>query len=164
MESDPLSSSNSVMTINQVRAILPHRYPFLLIDRVDELKNSPLHPSSRVGRRVRCRKNVTVNEPFFPGHFPDRPILPGVIQLECMAQAGILACYDPVHGTDTSNVAIAAIDNAKFRVPVVPGDTMIIECEIIKDRRTIVALRCEIFVDGQMVSECDMLASVGKWE
>ena len=83
------------MSHQEVREILPQRYPILMIDKVTELIDGPQHPKSRVGRKVTCYKNVSANEPYFTGHFPNRPIMPGVLQLECIAQAGVLACYHP---------------------------------------------------------------------
>ncbi|NJL25657.1 MAG: 3-hydroxyacyl-ACP dehydratase FabZ, partial [Calothrix sp. SM1_5_4] len=110
---------------------LPHRYPFLLVDRVISLEVGP-DPKSRVGSKIVALKNVTFNEPFFPGHFPDLPIMPGVLQVEAMAQASCLAYIRP--GDPEFDFFIGSIQDAKFRRPVVPGDTLMLYAEILKDR------------------------------
>ena len=134
--------------------LLPHRFPFLLVDRVEELVRPT--PGTRIGTKIRAIKNVTINEPYFPGHFPHRPVMPGVLQLEAMAQVAALACVEK--GKPRLDVAIAGVDNARFRLPVVPGDTLEITAEILKDRRQIIVFRCEARVRGQIVAEAEMMA------
>ena len=136
--------------------LLPHRFPFLLVDRVDELYKP--EGSSRVGRKIRARKNVTFNEPFFPGHFPHRPVMPGVLQIEAMAQCAALAVTEP--GAAKLDVAIAGVNDARFRRPVVPGDTLILEAEILKDRSGILVIKCVAKVDGQVACEAEIIAKV----
>ncbi|CAN5427674.1 3-hydroxyacyl-ACP dehydratase FabZ [soil metagenome] len=150
-------STKSVYEISDILRILPHRFPFLLVDRV-EMLDRDLKAKNRVGWKIRAIKNVTFNEPFFPGHFPHRPVMPGVLQIEAMAQAGCLAVVDPA-GPEM-DVAIAGINEARFRRPVVPGDRMVLTAEITKDRGQIMVLRCQCHVDGELASEAEMIAKV----
>ena len=145
-----------VYTIADILKILPHRFPFLLIDRVDELYKPP--GGVRVGRKIVAVKNVTFNEPFFPGHFPHRPVMPGVLQIEVMAQAAALAVAE-MDGP-RMDVAIAGINDARFRRPVVPGDTLVLEAEILKDRSGILVVKCQGKVDGVLVCEAEVIAKV----
>jgi 3-hydroxyacyl-[acyl-carrier-protein] dehydratase len=146
----------TVLTGKQLLGILPHRFPFLLIDKVIRVQEGP-NQDNRVGRKVVCIKNVTFNEPFFQGHFPDFPIMPGVLQLEAMAQAAAIAYY---RSTDPQlDFMITSVQDAKFRKPVVPGDTLYLEAEILKDRNGQM-IQAETFakVDGQVVAEATILA------
>lgn len=147
---------NVVYTIEDLMKIMPHRYPFLLIDRVTSITGGGA--DSRLGKKLVARKNVTFNEPYFPGHFPHRPVMPGVLQIETMAQAGAICAYEP--DKEPQDVAIVSVSDAKFRRPVIPGDTLEIHVEITKDRKSLVALRCEAFVDGVKAAEADILAKV----
>lgn len=146
-----------VYDISDILRILPHRFPFLLVDRVDVLDRD-LKAKNRVGWKIRAIKNVTFNEPFFPGHFPHRPVMPGVLQIEAMAQAGCLAVVDP-DGPEM-DVAIAGINEARFRRPVVPGDQLVLTAEITKDRGQIMVLRCQMHIDGELAAEAEMIAKV----
>lgn len=146
----------TVYSISEILKLLPHRFPFLLIDRVDELERPA--GNSRAGRKIRAVKNVTINEPFFPGHFPHRPVMPGVLQIEAMAQAAALACVE-VSGPPM-DVAIAGVDGARFRKPVVPGDTLEITAEVLKDRSSMLVIKCEARVRGQIVCEAELLAKM----
>ena len=145
-----------VLDINDILKLLPHRFPFLLVDRIEEIYK----PESglRVGRRIRATKNVTFNEPHFPGHFPHRPVMPGVLQIEAMAQAAALSCVE-LDGP-RMDVAIAGIDGARFRKPVVPGDVLDITAEVLKDRNMMMVIKCEARVRGQLVCECEMIAKM----
>ncbi len=149
--------SKAVYEISDILRILPHRFPFLLVDRVLSLDRD-LKSKSRVGWKIKAVKNVTINEPFFPGHFPHRPVMPGVLQIEAMAQAGCLTVVDP-DGPEM-DVAIAGINSARFRRPVVPGDQLILHAEIIKDRGQIMVLQCTLHVDGELASEAEMIAKI----
>lgn len=142
--------------IDEILRLLPHRFPFLLVDRVDEVSR-PKGPN-RVGWKIRARKCVSMNEPYFPGHFPHRPVMPGVLQIEAMAQAACLICVDS--NSPKMDVAIAAIDKAKFRRPVVPGDVIEITAEILKDRGQMLLIACKATVDGNAVSEAELLAKM----
>jgi beta-hydroxyacyl-ACP dehydratase FabZ len=150
-------ATKAVYEISDILRILPHRFPFLLVDRVESLDRD-LKAKNRVGWKIRAIKNVTFNEPFFSGHFPHRPVMPGVLQIEAMAQAGCLAVVDPA-GPEM-DVAIAGINEARFRRPVVPGDRMVLTAEITKDRGQIMVLRCQCHVDGELASEAEMIAKV----
>lgn len=140
----------AAVTAQEILSILPHRFPFLLVDRVREIAED----------RIVAIKNVSWNEPFFQGHFPGMPIMPGVLQVEAMAQAGaILAVrsgdFDPVRQV----VFFMAIDNVKFRKPVTPGDQLIIEVVPLRKGR-IWKMKGEIKVDGQLVSQAEFLATM----
>jgi len=138
-----------VMTVEQIQAILPHRFPFLLVDRVIELTDE----------KIVALKNVTVNEPFFQGHFPGAPVMPGVLQVEAMAQAGGLLGARLVEFHPTTHVMLfMAIDQVKFRKPVVPGDQVEIKVRKTKQRGNIWRFACEALVDGGKVAEADISA------
>jgi len=151
--------SEYLYDINKIKKVLPHRYPFLLIDRVLEIVH-PVDSNSRVGAKAKAVKNVSVNEPFFNGHFPENPIFPGVLLVEAMGQAGALACVAPEDFGREFNVMIAKIINARFRKPVVPGDQVIIETEITKDRGKMFVVTCTAKVDGKLVADTELLAQV----
>ena len=151
-----MAGEKPIYSVQDILKLLPHRFPFLLVDRVDELV-SP-NAGSRVGRRIRAVKNVTINEPFFPGHFPHRPVMPGVLQIESMAQVAALACVE-TQGPKM-DVAIAGVDGARFRRPVIPGDTLEITAEVLKDRGSMLVVKCEARVSGQVACECELLAKV----
>ncbi|MDJ0861357.1 MAG: 3-hydroxyacyl-ACP dehydratase FabZ [Gammaproteobacteria bacterium] len=141
------------MDIEEILRHVPHRYPFVLIDRV--LKCEP-HKS------IVAIKNVTYNEPFFPGHFPDHPVMPGVLILEALAQAaGILGLrsMDKPPGEGT-NVYFAGIDNARFKQPVVPGDQLIVEVNYQRDRRGIWKFSGEAKVDGKVAAGADIMVAL----
>ena len=128
---------------------LPHRYPFLLVDRILECDDE---------KRIVGLKNLTYNELFFQGHFPEQPVMPGVLQMEAMAQvAGIL--LNRMFGGEGKISYFAAIDNARFRRPVVPGDQLRMEIEIIKAKPRLSKVHAKAFVDGQLVSEADLMFS-----
>ena len=141
------------MDINAVLEHLPQRFPFLMIDRVMEFE---------AGKRIVALKNVTVNEPYFPGHFPYRPIMPGVLILEAMAQAaGVLVFRtEGERPTEHSLYYYAGIDNARFKKPVVPGDQLEIEVVIRAVKRSIWKFMCVARVDGSMVAEAEILCTL----
>jgi 3-hydroxyacyl-[acyl-carrier-protein] dehydratase len=132
------------MDINQIQAIIPHRYPFLLIDRIVEIE--PL-------KRIVALKNVTGNEPFFQGHFPGAPVFPGVLIVEAMAQAGAVLLFREVPDRASKLLYFTRIDEAKFRKPVVPGDQLRLEVTVLKYKMGYCKLRAEAYVDGQLVTE-----------
>lgn len=138
-----------MIDINGIQNLLPHRYPFLMVDRITELE-----PNARaVGI-----KNVTVNEPFFQGHFPGNPIMPGVLIVEAMAQiAGVLAFGSGVQG---NAVFFMSIEKAKFRKPVVPGDQLRIEIKVLQQRGNVWKFSGTATVDEKVVSEADFTAMV----
>ena len=139
------------MNSEEIQNTLPHRYPFLLVDRIRDLVP---------GQRIVGIKNVTINEPFFQGHFPDRPVMPGVLILEAMAQVGgVLACKSvPPAGHPV--VYLTGVDKAKFRKPVVPGDQVRFEIEILKQRPPFWKMRGEAYVESELVCEAEMTAMV----
>ena len=143
-------ASDVAMTAEQVLGLLPHRYPFLLIDRVLEVSDD----------RVVALKNVTLNEPYFQGHFPGKPVMPGVLQIEAMAQAGgILAMRSVAFDPATHVMMFMAIDEVKFRRAVTPGDQLRIEVVPLRKGK-IFKMKGEIQVDGQVVSSAEFLAGL----
>lgn len=140
-----------IMDINQIMAILPHRYPFLLIDRVVEIEPR---------KRVVAIKNVTVNEPHFNGHFPGFPIMPGVLMVEAIAQAGGALILTEIPDRENSLMVFGGIEAAKFRRPVVPGDQLRIEVTVLNWRRTAVRLLGIITVEGKVVCEATITCMV----
>ena len=148
--------SQNSWNIQQILNFLPHRSPFLLIDKVLDL--DPVQdPNNFVGRKIEAIKNVTYNEPFFPGHFPMNPVMPGVLILEALCQACAILGGRQVPGKQVQ-MYIAGFDNARFRQPVVPGDVLHLHGECTKDRGAIVAFRAEAKVQGKLVAEADLLA------
>jgi beta-hydroxyacyl-ACP dehydratase FabZ len=139
-----LSDPTPKWDIEWILSVLPHRYPLLLVDRVLELEP---------GRRIAAIKNVTVNEPFFVGHFPGRPVVPGVLLIEGMAQAGGLLLLSDLPDRANKLLYFAAIEEAKFRRPVVPGDQIRYEVEVLRLRSTYCKLAGKALVDGQLAAE-----------
>ncbi len=143
-----MTSEKKTMNITEIQELLPHRYPFLLIDRVTDYEEA---------KYLVGLKNVSVNEPQFTGHFPQLPIFPGVLILEAMAQAtGLLAFKSFGASQENELYYFASIDNAKFRKPVVPGDQLIIEVEFLKERRGIALFNGVAKVDGEVVCSAEL--------
>jgi 3-hydroxyacyl-[acyl-carrier-protein] dehydratase len=143
-----------MIEIKEIMNILPHAYPFLLVDRIIEIEP---------GKRIVGIKNVTYNEPFFPGHFPRRPIMPGVLIVEAMAQtSGVLVISSMSEEERHRLVYFLGIDNVKFRKPVIPGDQLRLESEITKHRQSIWGFRGKALVDGKLVAEAEFLAMLGE--
>lgn len=141
------------LDINEIMQYLPHRYPFLLVDRIVELIP---------GKKVTGLKNVTINEPFFQGHFPGRPIMPGVLILEAMAQAGGMLAFASMPEKEKGSLMyFMGMDQVKFRKPVLPGDQLILELEVIKQRSKIMKLSATAKVDGQVAAEAQLMATIG---
>jgi 3-hydroxyacyl-[acyl-carrier-protein] dehydratase len=142
----------NTLDIHEILNHLPHRYPFLLIDRVVDLVP---------GERLTALKNVTINEPFFPGHFPHRPVMPGVLILEAMAQAtGILAFKTEDKLPDSNSLYyFVGIDNARFKQPVEPGDQLLLEVRLNRTRRGVWAFSGEAKVDGKVVAAADLMCA-----
>src|ERR1035441_3074451 len=143
-----------LMDIDAIREILPHRYPFLLVDRILELE-----PERIVGI-----KNVTVNEPFFNGHFPDFPVMPGVLIVEAMAQTAGVLVLKSIPDRDRKLVLLVAIENARFRRPVVPGDTLRMEMNIVKRKASVAKIAGRATVDGQLVAEIEVMCKLADKE
>ncbi len=147
------------MEASEIFARLPHRYPFCLLDRVISMSDGP-DPKRRLGRKTVAIKNVTMNEPYFPGHFPGNPMMPGVLQIEAVAQACAINAYrdeDP-----PQDFAIVGVSEAKFRRIVLPGDTLEIKVETIKEKGKILVFTGESFVNGQMANEMVLTAYVSE--
>src|SRR3990172_1880800 len=142
---------NKMFTIQEIMDLLPHRYPFLLVDRIVEWEP---------GRRIVGLKNVTINEPFFVGHFPGHPIMPGVLILEAMAQTGGMLVLDSVANPQDKLVYFTGIDKVKFRKPVVPGDQLRFEMELLKARSTIFKMQGNAYVDSKLVCEAELTAAI----
>jgi len=142
---------SAVYSIEDILQVLPHRYPFLLVDRILEIEE---------GKRVVGLKNVTINEPFFQGHFPGHPIMPGVLIIEAMAQTGGMLLMRTVSDPSSKVVYFMSLDNVKFRRPVKPGDALRLELEVLQIRGTMCKMRGVATVDGQVVTEAEMAAMV----
>jgi 3-hydroxyacyl-[acyl-carrier-protein] dehydratase len=142
------------LTLEDIKRILPHRYPFLLIDRV---------LSFQLGKRIVGLKNVTSNEPFFQGHFPDRPIMPGVLIAEAMAQVGgILALLSTPENLGNPSVFLMGLDKVRFRQPVLPGDQLRLEVVTIRSGKKFWKMQGKAFVNDTLVAEGEIMAAVGQ--
>ena len=139
--------SGRTLDIDAIREILPHRYPFLLVDRIEELE----------AERVVGIKNVTVNEPFFAGHFPDYPVMPGVLIIEAMAQVAGVLVLSSIPDRKNKLVLLAGVDGAKFRKPVRPGDQLRMEMKVLRSRATMAKVSGIATVDGAVVAEAEIL-------
>jgi 3-hydroxyacyl-[acyl-carrier-protein] dehydratase len=140
------------MDINNILQHLPHRYPFLLIDRITEFK---------AGESLVGYKNVTYNEPFFQGHFPERPVMPGVLLLEAMAQAtGLLAFKTVERGARRESLYfLVGIDKARFKQPVEPGDQVVLRADLLRSKRGIWVFDCKASVDGNVVASAEIMCT-----
>ena len=140
-----------MLDVNEIMKILPHRFPFLMVDRIVELDH---------GKKIVGIKNVTINEPFFPGHFPGHPVMPGVLIIEAMAQvAGILGILTFAEDDRNKITYFTGIDNAKFRRPVLPGDQLRMELVVMDCKRGIWFFQGKAFVDGKLVTEAELKAT-----
>ena len=144
-----------MLDIQHILRKLPHRYPFLLVDRVLELEK---------GVRIKALKNVSINEPFFPGHFPARPVMPGVLMLEALAQAAALLSFESLDGDPDEDTVVyfAGIDNARFKRPVGPGDQLILEASIDRHKSGIYRYKTRATVEGLLVVEADLMCTMRK--
>lgn len=148
------SDKGLAIDIQEIIKLLPHRYPFLLVDRILEVEPQ---------KRIVGIKNVTMNEPFFQGHFPGRPIMPGVLIVEAMAQTGgVLAFFSLPEEERNRDLFFMAIDKVKFRRPVLPGDQLRMEVQLIKQRRVVWGLAGKAFVGDDLACEAEFLAMVGE--
>jgi beta-hydroxyacyl-ACP dehydratase FabZ len=140
-----------MLDVQKILDLLPHRYPFLLVDRVVEQDGT---------RRIVGLKNVTFNEPFFQGHFPGHPVMPGVLIVEAMAQTGGLLLMDQIPDRESKLVYFMGIDRVKFRKPVVPGDQLLMDVEMLQFRGKVAKMKGTARVEGKVVAEAEMLAGL----
>ena len=140
----------TALDINEIRRILPHRYPMLLVDRIVELE----------AERVVGLKNVTQNEAFFQGHFPDFPVMPGVLIVEAMAQAAGVLVLKSIDDREKKLVLLVAIENARFRKPVVPGDQLRLEMQVIRRKASVAKMAGRATVDGVLVAEAEVMCKL----
>ena len=141
-----------MIDVREIMKIIPHRYPFLLVDRIESLKE---------GEEIVGIKNVTINEPFFAGHFPGNPIMPGVLIIEAMAQVGgVLAFHSSPKEWAGSLVYFMGIDKVRFRKPVVPGDQLRLKLTTIRQKQKVFKMRGEAYVGGTLVAEAELMAVI----
>lgn len=140
-----------ILDINGILKLLPHRYPFLLVDGIEEMEHL---------KRIVGIKNVTMNEYFFQGHFPEKPIMPGVLILESMAQTAALLMLNEIPDRDKKLLYFAAIDNARFRRPVVPGDQLKIEVRVVNWRGTVAKFQAHAYVKGELAAEAELMCKM----
>jgi beta-hydroxyacyl-ACP dehydratase FabZ len=146
-----MDSNFSVQDINEILRILPHRYPFLLVDRILETDGAT---------RMVGLKNVTINEPFFQGHFSDHPVMPGVLVVEALAQVGVILLFSSDADRASKLVYFSAIDNCRFRHPVIPGDQIRLVVTVLKRRGRYFKMRGEALVDGKMAAEAELSCAI----
>ncbi|MGC0371972.1 MAG: hypothetical protein DGJ47_000675 [Rickettsiaceae bacterium] len=139
------------LNINEIMNILPHRYPFLLVDKVEEINLS---------KSIRAIKNITVNEPQFVGHFPEKPVMPGVLIVEAMAQTAAILVAKSIGGSEKKDVLFLSIDNTKFRKIVSPGDSLVMTVEIVHNRGHVWKCRAKSQVEGILVAESTFTAMI----
>jgi len=144
-----------LIDIEKILRILPHRYPFLLVDRVLELEK---------GRSLVAVKNVTYNEPFFQGHFPRMKVMPGVLVIEAMAQAGGILLYHSIPNPEDKLVFLSKVDNTKFRKPVIPGDQLRLEVEFMKLKGRFCHMKARALVDGEIAAQGEIMAALQSLE
>ncbi len=142
-----------IYTVNEIMRFLPHRYPFLLVDRIVELE---------ADKRIVGLKNVTINEQFFQGHFPGAPVMPGVLIIEAMAQVAGVMIYRDLPDRDKKLIYFTGIESAKFRRPVVPGDQLRIEMELLNRRNNFGKMQGRATVDGKLASEAIVLFAIAE--
>jgi beta-hydroxyacyl-ACP dehydratase FabZ len=143
--------SYPIQRIDEILKILPHRYPFLLVDRILETDGAT---------RMVGLKNVTINEPFFQGHFPEHPVMPGVLLVESLAQVGVVLLFGNDPARDTKLVYFSCIDKCRFRQPVAPGDQLRLEVMVLKQRGNYFKMKGQAFVDGNLAVEAELSCSV----
>jgi len=165
-DSEAFSSSGTVRSgpagcslgIQNIKELLPHRYPFLMVDRVIEVVEKS--PGEIVGRVCKARKNITGNEFFFEGHFPGNPVMPGVLIMEAIAQAGALCCCAVKGDPPVKNLFFAGMDNVRFKHPVFPGDVLDLQVEMKKSKSSFYRGEGIAFVENKIVARADILAHI----
>lgn len=151
-----MSEQAGALSILEILRLLPHRYPFLLVDRIVSMSEGPLV----AGSKVTGLKNVSVNEPFFQGHFPENPVMPGVLILECMAQVAGCLFFAGEAEPAKKLMYLSGVDKARFRRPVFPGDQLVVVAEIIQVRSNLVRMKAEARVDGALCAEGEFMSSL----
>ncbi len=146
-----MENSFSIQNITKILSIVPHRYPFLLVDRVLESDGRD---------HMVAVKNVTINEPFFQGHFPEHPVMPGVLVVEALAQVGVILLFSCDENRGSKLVYFSGIDNCRFRQPVIPGDQLRLEINVLKHRPRFYKMKGEATVDGTLVAEAELSCAV----
>lgn len=142
--------------ILQIMRLLPHRFPFLLVDRIVSMSEGPM----KAGSKVTGLKNVSVNEPFFQGHFPENPVMPGVLILECMAQVAGCLFFSTVSEPGQKLMYLSGVEKARFRRPVFPGDQLVVVAEILQVRSNFVRMKAEARVGGALCTEAELMSSL----
>jgi 3-hydroxyacyl-[acyl-carrier-protein] dehydratase len=144
---------SEIIDINEIKQYIPHRYPFLLVDRIVEIE---------LGKRALGLKNVTINEPFFPGHFPHNPVMPGVLIIEALAQAAAVLAFktDGTIPDKDAMVYFASVDNVRFKRPVVPGDQLMLDVEIVRTIRNIWKFKGVARVAGEVATEAEFMCAI----
>jgi 3-hydroxyacyl-[acyl-carrier-protein] dehydratase len=152
-DKDLISMANKeiCMDIQQIMSFLPHRYPFLLIDRVMEMEED---------KRIVALKNVTINEPFFNGHFPGVPVMPGVLMIEAMAQAGGVLLFSSLDDKSSHIAVLLGVDKCRFRKPVRPGDQLVIEVNVLRLKSRVGKMAAKTLVDGKVAAEAEIIFSL----
>lgn len=152
-----MTAATTTMDIHEILEYLPHRYPFLLVDRVLDVVP---------GERITALKNVTINEPFFPGHYPHHPVMPGVLVIEALAQTAAILSFKTMGSKSSENEVyyFVGIDNARFKRPVSPGDQLIFEVALTANKRGIWKFSAVAKVDGQVAAEADLICAVKSLE
>ena len=151
-----MSEPGAKADIFEILRLLPHRYPFLLVDRILEISPGPI----AVGSKVVGLKNVSVNEPFFQGHFPGNPVMPGVLIVECMAQVAGCLFFSKEPDPSAKLMFMTGIDKARFRRPIVPGDQIVVTGEIVNVKLGLVKFKSEARVDGALCAEAEIMSSL----
>ncbi len=157
------------LSIKDILGVIPHRYPFLLVDRVLSITGpGPLdddNPKTKIGIKVVGLKNLTFNEPFFQGHFPDAPVMPGVLIIEAMAQVASFSMYPTIvkkvkEQGESYQTILVGVDNVRFRSPVTPGDVLRLEVEVTHCRSYLMSFACKAYVTEKLVAEADIMANI----
>ena len=146
-----MASKEICMDIQQIMDFLPHRYPFLLIDRVLEMEED---------KRIVALKNVSINEPFFIGHFPGVPVMPGVLMIEAMAQAGGVLLFSSLEAKESHIAVLLGVDKCRFRKPVRPGDQLVIEVNVLRLKSRVGKMAGKTMVDGEVAAEAEIIFSL----